>query len=167
VELLNSHGERLHTLLWRVTLREDVADDLLQDLAIKLASSDGFARSSNHWAYAHTVAARLAFDWRRRQKSFADVGSRKTFASTQRAVLDDLIHDERLACLLDVVTRLPQSMRQGVTLRYLEQYPYTQVAAAMGQTVPAVRMTCHRALRRLRDMLDTGSDKREVNHANP
>lgn len=43
LELLQHNGPRIHRLLTRLTLSEDVAADLMQDLFLKLRSSDGFA----------------------------------------------------------------------------------------------------------------------------
>ncbi len=42
-KLLAEHGRQLHALLFRLTLRSDVAEDLLQDLFCKLAAATDFA----------------------------------------------------------------------------------------------------------------------------
>ena len=44
-KLLAEHGRQLHALLFRLTLRTDVAEDLLQDLFCKLTDSDGISQS--------------------------------------------------------------------------------------------------------------------------
>ena len=75
LELLQRSGARLHALLVRVTLREDVAEDLLQELFLRLDASAGFYEASSREAYAQTAAIRLAFDWRRaRGAAGRDVG---------------------------------------------------------------------------------------------
>ena len=62
MQLLDERGEALYALLLRATLREDVAEDLLQDLFLRLEGSTGFAGADNTYAYARTAAVRLAFD---------------------------------------------------------------------------------------------------------
>ena len=59
------------TLLTRLTLRSGVAEDLLQELFIKLHDSSNFARASNRKAYLFKTAIHLAFDWRRGQRPTA------------------------------------------------------------------------------------------------
>jgi len=45
VAILDAHGAALHAVLYRLTLRHDAADDLLQELFVRLAGSRGFAAS--------------------------------------------------------------------------------------------------------------------------
>src|SRR5580765_1950033 len=66
--MLERHGAELHALFARITLRADVAEDLLQDLFLKLRNAEGFARAANRKAYLFQSAIHLAFDWRRAQR---------------------------------------------------------------------------------------------------
>lgn len=65
LNLLNEHGGRLHKLLVKLTLRRDVAEDLLQDLFLRLSKSKGFHRSPSPERYLFRAAINLAFDWPR------------------------------------------------------------------------------------------------------
>ena len=65
LELLDRSGAELYALVTRLTLREDIAEELMQDLFIKLKNSRGAARVANLDAYARRAAINLAFDWRR------------------------------------------------------------------------------------------------------
>ena len=42
VEFLDAHGDTLFRLLYRVTLRADVSEDLMQELFLKLKASEEF-----------------------------------------------------------------------------------------------------------------------------
>ena len=44
LEMLESVGPRVHALFTKLTSRVDAAEDLLQELFIKLLRSDGFAK---------------------------------------------------------------------------------------------------------------------------
>ena len=52
----------------RLTLRRDVAEDLMQELFLKLSNSNGLDRANQPAAYAYRSAINLAFDWRRKNK---------------------------------------------------------------------------------------------------
>jgi DNA-directed RNA polymerase specialized sigma24 family protein len=65
LDLLDKFGAGLHALLTRLTLREDVAEELLQDLFIKLQGAKDQGRIDCWYAYARRTAINLAFDWRR------------------------------------------------------------------------------------------------------
>ena len=75
LRLLDAEGPRLHALLIRVTLREDVAEDLMQELFLKLNRSKAFDRAVDPVAYAGRTAVNLAFDWRHRQKRRSESNS--------------------------------------------------------------------------------------------
>ena len=53
LDLLDANGPYLFRLLHRVTLCEDAAEDLLQELFLKLPASDGFRSATNRLAYAY------------------------------------------------------------------------------------------------------------------
>ena len=63
--LLDASGPRLFRLLKRLTLREDVAEVLMQELFLALSRSPAFHRAKDPAAYAYRSAMHLAFAWRR------------------------------------------------------------------------------------------------------
>jgi DNA-directed RNA polymerase specialized sigma24 family protein len=66
LEFLENSGPGLHAMLTRLTLREEVAEDLMQELFIRLSKSKAFEKARNRQAYARRCAINLAFDWRQR-----------------------------------------------------------------------------------------------------
>ena len=119
--LLWEHGARLHALLYRLTLRTHVAEDLMQDLFCNLSQSDGFRRADKPVAYAYRTAANLAFDWRRSQKPTPALESTiDDLPDPEVSALDDLAHQEELKRLLDAISSLPAQGRELLVPRYLE-----------------------------------------------
>ena len=53
----------------------------------------------------------------------------------------------------DAVLRLREEQRQVIMLRFVEELDYTEVAAMIGKSVPAVRVIQHRALGNLRKLM--------------
>lgn len=158
LELLDKSGASLHALLTRLTLREDVAEELMQELFIKLSNIGGLHKVQNWTAYAQRATINLAFDWWRRQKpaclSLIDV---REPASNDNSPLSKLIHTEELQQILNAIGRLKRSSRQALVMRYIQQQPYDDIAEQMGKTPHQVRALCHKAINRLRDLL--GSDR--------
>ena len=116
--LLAAHGQQLFALLVRLTLRYDVADDLLQELFCKLAASPGFQRADNALAYAHRAATNLALDWRRAKKNqLASNNEYEDIQGTNHSPLADLIRREQLDQVLNSVAALPSPAREIIVLR--------------------------------------------------
>jgi RNA polymerase sigma-70 factor (ECF subfamily) len=158
LSLLADHGGGLYALLTRLTLREDVAEDLMQELFLKLTRSNGFGRAEDPLAYAFRAATNLAFDWRRARKRTPPMET--TFSeplSHDRSPLSNLVRREELERVLDAVGGLPRLSRDLVVMRYLEQQGYDTIAGQLGKTPHQVRGLCHKAVGRLRRLLDDKS----------
>jgi len=159
--LLADHGARLHAILTRLTLREDVAEDLMQELFLKLTQRAGFGRAEDPVAYAFRAAINLAFDWRRAQKKTPRTESAsKDLVACDRSPPSEAARREELQRVLDAIGRLPGLNRDIVVMRYLEQQDYETIAAEFGKTSHQVRGLCHKTLSRLRSLLNNESSLR-------
>lgn len=160
LELLDKSGAELFALLTRLTLRQDVAEELMQELFIKLESSRGPVKAANWDAYARKAAINLAFDWRRnktrsafRTQQDAARGTSIEQASQSESPLSKLVHDEELHETLNAIERLNKTSRQVLVMRYIEQRSYDDIAGQLGKSSHHVRTLCSRAMNRLRDIL--------------
>ncbi len=164
LELLDKSGAELFALLTRLTLRQDVAEELMQELFIKLSHSRGPDKAANWDAYARRAAVNLAFDWRRSRTRSAFRVQRSAFEDAARSTsieqdsdgespLGKLIHSEELTETLDAIERLNKTSRQVLVMRYIEQKSYDDIAGQLGKSSHHVRTLCSRAMSRLRDIL--------------
>ena len=138
-------------LLTRLTLRSTVAEDLLQELFIKLHAASGFARATNRKAYVFKTAIHLAFDWRRAQRPTAAIEDEPE--STADAPLDRLIGAEEFDHVLQAMQSLPELSRQVLVLRYLQQQDYVDIARQVSKTEHQARGLCSKAIGQLQAML--------------
>ena len=154
LELLDSHGPRLYALLVKMTLCQDAAGDLMQELFIRLANSRQFEKAKNPAAYAWRTAINLAFESRRQRKiKFTSLDEICLPAVTDSSALEKIIRVEELRQLLDATSKLPDLTRQVVVMRYIEQEPYEVIARQLGKKPQHLRSICAKALVRLRIFL--------------
>lgn len=170
VALLEEAGDGLFALLYRLTLRHDAADDLLQELFLRLSQSEGFFQAADSRAFAARVAINLALDWRRRRaRRPQPVSLPPEQASEQVSPLARLIEAEEHEALLDALSRLPRLSSQAFVLRFLELEPYAEVGRKLDRTPHQARALCHKAVQRLRSLLAPRMDsgRKEIRHAKP
>lgn len=155
-ELLQASGRRLFALLSRLTLRADVAEELLQELFLRLQSSDAFDKANNAEAYAYRVAVRLAFDWRRRQRRH------QYGALVEGELVDTLPLAEQVTAdreeferILQAMAGLSTSTQHILTMHYIEQVSYQEIAEQLGTSAHRVRALAHKAVAKLRSILIT------------
>ena len=154
LELLDTSGASLYALLTRLTLREDIAEELMQDLFVKLSNTRGPRKIRNWGAYAHRAAINLAFDWQRRQKrAVLSLGHVGEPASGDSSPLPKLIRAEELQETLDAIGQLRKAPRQALVMRYIQQESYECIAEQLGKTPHQVRALCSKALDNLRRIL--------------
>jgi len=153
LEFLDKSGAELYALLTRLTLREDVAEELMQELFIKLSRSSGPNNEIGNWdAYARRAAINLAFDWRRgrRHAALQQLDEVPDPVSNEHSPLGRLIRSEELQETLDAIGRLKRASREALIRRYIQQESYDHIAEQMGKTSHQVRAMCSRAVNHLR-----------------
>jgi RNA polymerase sigma-70 factor (ECF subfamily) len=155
LELLDKSGANLYALLTRLTLREDVAEELMQELFIKLNNKSRFDKVRNQYAYARRTAINLAFEWRRNRKlNRVGLDQISEPASNDSSPLNKLIRTEELDEILNAIGKLNKVPREAFVMRYIQQEPYDYIAEQLGKTVHHIRALCSRASMRLRDILE-------------
>ncbi|OHB79328.1 MAG: hypothetical protein A2Z25_23120 [Planctomycetes bacterium RBG_16_55_9] len=154
LQLLDTSGPRLHRLLGRLTRREDVIGDLLQELFLRLWNSRAFDKVEDPFAYAYRTAINLVFEWRRRQQiACQPVEGKYPAARDNPSTLGKMIQAEELEQVLDATSRLSELARDVVVMRYIEQDSYEEIAERLGKKPQHVRSVCAKAMAQLREAL--------------
>jgi len=153
LQLLDTSGVSLHRLLTRLTRREDVVGDLLQELLTRLWSSNGFDKAQDPAAYAHRAAINLAFEWRRTRKTTCQLSEQNCPAADGPSASEQMIRSEELEQVLDATSKLNDLARNVVVMRYIEQASYEETGRRLGKKPQHVRSACAKAMAQLRDIL--------------
>jgi len=157
-EFFDRAGGGIYTMLIRLTLREDVAEELMQELFLRLSRFRYLDKVGNLDAYARRAAINLAFDWLSSQKPVPlrldDVGEP---ASNENPALSGLVQTECLHEVLEAIGRLEGIARDAFVMRYIEQESFDYIAEQLGKTPHQARALCSKALIELRCSL--GADE--------
>lgn len=156
LDLLETIGPRIHVLLTKLTGRVDAAEDLLQELFLKLSRSSGFKTAPNQQAYLLRSAIHLAFDWRKQNRKSVSLEECKieiTQPGTSPA--DGLINAELVGKVLQALEMLSDNDRELLCMRFLDEMSNETLATHYGMTVHQVRSKCSKAMARLRRILQS------------
>ena len=127
----------------------------MQELFLKLSRSSAFQKADDSAAYAFRSAIHIAFDWRKKQAKHLRA---EPFASEPAAEfvsqLNEIIRSEEIEEVLNSLGQLSKRSRDIVVMRYLQQEPYERIAKSFGKTPKQVRGLCHKAVTRLRTILN-------------
>jgi RNA polymerase sigma factor (sigma-70 family) len=154
LDLLQRQGSRLLALFTRLTLRADVAEDLLQELFLRLHGSTPFAAAHDIDAYAMRTAVHLAFDWRRQERRRREsTGLKADILPAPDSAVCGIVQREELEPVLQALECLSPLMQSCVVFRYLQQESYEQIGARLERTPHQARALCHKGLSELRRLL--------------
>ena len=135
LELLESDGPRLMGLLTRLTLREGVAEDLLQELFLRLLQSGRWRKSDDLSAYVRRTAVNLAFEWRRktrRQPAPSELVAEP--ADHSQSPHERLSRMEQYDQVLQAATRLGHGLRDVFAMRYIQEMTPEEIGQRLKKT---------------------------------
>ena len=155
LDLLDTHGPQLFRLLYRLTLRHDVAEDLLQELMCSLLKSETCWAAHDPLAYASRMAMNLAFTWRRKREPAVTAEPQE--APETASPLQGILRQEEYDQALKALSELSDLTRECLVLRYLQGESPDAIARQMGKTSAQVRALCSKGLSELRKRLGAES----------
>lgn len=141
-------GPELYALFMRLTLRADRAEELMQELFLKLHASQAFAKARDPRAYAFRAAIHLAFDARRREKPAAALP--ELLSAPDSAPLETLIQQEEAQRVLAALAELSPLAREAAVLHFIQQHTFEEAGQLMEKSAHQVRGLCQDALRQLK-----------------
>ncbi len=151
----------LFRLAWRWTGNRADAEDVAQEVCVRLAHAVGSFRGEASFAtFLHALTLNAVRDWGRRQarqKRIAD--AMLTFAVIDAAgeANDD---GDPAGQLWEAVRGLPEKQRDAVLLVHGEGLSHADAAAAMGCSEKTVSWHIHEARKRLKRVLSGGGNER-------
>ena len=158
-ELIEQHHDEIFAYLWRLLGKDrrlDGAADV-EDLAqeVFLRAFRGFANlraNSNHRAWLYKIATNCAYTRLKQLRNRRDKLPSLKSAATEIAAENDLSSlgtdtEQRVRVL---VNTLPAKQKSCVTLRYLQELNYPEIAQILGCSEESARANVYQAIRRLR-----------------
>ncbi|MEW6237099.1 MAG: sigma-70 family RNA polymerase sigma factor [Candidatus Omnitrophota bacterium] len=159
-ELAERHGRMVYTAAYRILGDADDAEDVLQDVFLKLLRTDGSLLRSDavrEWgAYLRVMAVRCAVDFLRRDRLHRseNTESFEQLAAPAEYNPHRLAEQKQMAALLrQALQSLSEREAQIFALRYFEELSYEEIAAQLDLNTTLVGVVLHRARQRLREIL--------------
>jgi RNA polymerase sigma-70 factor, ECF subfamily len=153
-ELIDRHHDELFAYLWRLLGKERGSDsahdveDLVQEVYLRAYKNYSRLRpGSNLRAWLYKIAGNCAFTRMRRARKWRDQAAAPDDGAARNFVpSDDAIMTSRLR---ELVGKLPAKQRACVTLHYLQDLDYSEIAQILDCSEDSARANVYQAIRRL------------------
>lgn len=170
-ELVDAYARRVFGYLYRMTGSRADAEDLLQEVFLRLVRTIGdYQHDGRFEAWLFRIGTNLVRDRLRRQRTQRTVhlglggrdGDGQLAESDLPAARDHdpsarLAQAEDLDRLQAALAQLSEPERQVVMLRHFSQLSFKEIAEAMGTPIGTALARAHRGLSRLRALMEPAS----------
>jgi RNA polymerase sigma factor (sigma-70 family) len=157
-DIVTEHSSRVYRWAYRLTGNRQDAEDLTQDVFVRVFRSLSTYRPGSFEGWLHRITTNLFLDGVRRtsrQRTWPldGLGAAERIPDTDggpEQILTDAGLDDDLQAALD---SLPPDFRLAVLLADVEGLPYEQIAETLGVKPGTVRSRIHRGRRQMREAL--------------
>ena len=160
--LMEQYGPRLYRYFLRVNRSEADADDLLQELFVKLIEKIcNYRHEGRFEGWIFCIAANMIRDEARRRSrrgeviSFQDekAGLKDIIASNESTAPEKLQYNEQVDQLQAALEQLPQMDREIILLRHYGQLSFKEIAEQFDIPIGTALAKVHRGLKRLHKLM--------------
>jgi RNA polymerase sigma-70 factor (ECF subfamily) len=156
-EIVRAHSTRVYRLAYRLTGNQHDAEDLTQEVFVRVFRSLGSYTPGTFEGWLHRITTNLFLDGARRRQRirFEGLGDEiaQRFPGSEASpaqAWDDTHLDGDIQAALQA---LPPDYRAAVVLCDIEGFSYEEIAATMGVKLGTVRSRIHRGRAQLRAAL--------------
>lgn len=156
--LVESYSERLYWHLRRFVNFHEDADDLLQEVFIKVWQKwEQFKGNSALYTWIYRIATNEALSFIRKNKRMQIVDISKDddgIRLEEQLVADPLFDgDEAQLKLQLAIDQLPEKQKAVFMLRYYEEMKYDEISKVLDTSVGALKANYHHAVKKIEEYL--------------
>ncbi|AND41426.1 sigma-70 family RNA polymerase sigma factor [Cytobacillus oceanisediminis] len=157
--LMNEYGKSVVRLAFTFVKKEQIAEDIAQDVFIKCYQNlDTFRNESSYKTWIYRITVNLCKDrlksWNFRNIVLTDFFSKSKITNTTPE--SELLNLERKTDLSLKVLSLPIKYREVIILYYYEELSYNQIADLLDISVQTIKSRLHRGRLNLKKIIEEG-----------
>lgn len=148
--LVKQYSEKLYWKVRRIVLSHEDANDVLQNVFIKVWSNlQNFQGKSSLSTWLYRIAINESLDFLRKQKLADKVSADEDVSVASRLMSDEYFDgDEVQARLQEAVARLPEVQRTVFNFKYFEEMKYSEMSQILNTSEGALKASYHLAVKK-------------------
>ena len=152
-EIVRNYSERLYWHVRRFVCSHEDADDLVQEIFIKIwGALPTFRGDAQLFTWLYRIATNETLNFLRKQKVRASLRFQSLDDELERKIDEDPYFNgtEAQRLLSKAILKLPDKQRVVFSLRYYEDMKYEDIAEITGTSVGALKASYHIAYEKLK-----------------
>ncbi|MCF3941672.1 sigma-70 family RNA polymerase sigma factor [Oceanobacillus alkalisoli] len=158
-----TYHQDIYNYVFYMVKDKTITEDIVQEVYIRVIKSyDRFRGDSSEKTWAFSIARHIVFDHFRKQKrkrkvtnETIDLDDMTEFIPARETTPDEaIIHQEDVALMYQLLDQCSVNQKQVVILRYIQHHSLKETAEILDLTVSNVKTLQHRAIKKLKSLLD-------------
>ncbi|MGD1959946.1 MAG: RNA polymerase sigma factor [Fulvivirga sp.] len=161
-QLVRKYQERIYWHIRKMVIDHDDADDIVQDVFVKVYKAIGKFREDAQlftWIYRIATNECLTFLNKKKRRFFLPIGDVEAELNNKLATSSDLDGDQIQMKLQKALLKLPAKQRLVFNMKYYDEMKYEEISEITNTSVGALKASYHHAVKKIEDLL-----KMELNH---
>ena len=152
--LVDRYANRCYGYFYRLTGNNDLSDELLSELFVKLVEKIGSHKGGSFESWLFTIASNIFHDYlRSKQRRKKLLEARKEQLETEYAE-EKSSDDEQIDKLQIRLKRLDTDTRELIMLRFYSQLSFKEIAQIRSEPIGTTLAKLHRGLKKLRESME-------------
>lgn len=156
-ELVRRYQEKIYWLIRRMVSDHDDANDISQDVFVKVFHSiKDFRGESSLFTWLYRIATNMSLNFIRRRKlrSFFSIDTvEHMIESDEERPLDLMEKKEQRTLIERAIETLPEKQKAVFILRYYEEMPYEEMATLLKKSTGGLKANYFHAVRKIEEYL--------------
>ncbi len=156
--LVRAYQQRVYSIVRKMVIDHDDADDLTQETFIKVHKAiDNFREDSQLYTWIYRIATNecLTFLNKKRRRFFLPIEDISRELSGKIDSSSHISGDDIEKKLQKALLKLPDKQRLVFNMKYYEDLPYESMSEITGTSVGALKASYHHAVKKIEDFLQT------------
>jgi RNA polymerase sigma factor (sigma-70 family) len=155
-QIVRKYQEKLYWHIRRIVVDHDDANDILQNVCIKVWKSlDNFREDSQLYTWLYRIATNESLTFLEQQKKRASVSFSDVETGLSNKLKADRYFDPgKLEWKLQLaIQSLPEKQRLVFNLRYYDEMPYEEMSRTLDTSEGALKASYHHAVKKIEEFM--------------
>ncbi|MCQ2237750.1 MAG: sigma-70 family RNA polymerase sigma factor [Bacteroidaceae bacterium] len=155
-QVVNDYSPQIYSLIRKMVLNHDDADDIIQEVYIKAWTSlDSFRGDSKISTWLYRISYNECLQFLQKKKKIISLDSEECSIVNQLMSDDYFDGDETEAQLQEAIQSLPEKQRFVFNLKYYQELKYEEISEICGTTIGALKTSYHFAVKKIEDFFNS------------
>ncbi len=154
--IIKKHQEKLYWHIRRMVVEHEDANDVLQNMFIKVWKSlDNFREDSQLYTWLYRIATNESLTFLQQQKKRSSISlSDDDSTLSNKIKADEHFDANKLEWKLQLaIQKLPEKQRTVFNLRYYDEMPYEEMSRVLETSEGALKASYHHAVKKIEEYI--------------